>query len=720
MKQVIQDLGKRSVRVEDVPPPVCAPGGVLVATVASLISSGTERAMIALGSKSLIGRARQRPDLVRRLYRTCRTAGVGETIRLARARLSSAIPLGYSAAGVVIETGARVSGLAPGERVACAGAGYAGHAEINWVPQNLCATVPIGLGLDDAATCAVGCVAMHAVRTAAVQLGERAAVIGLGLVGQIACQILKAAGCAVWGIDPDPTRVRLALELGADFASVPEDAWPEEIGRGQGMDAVIITAATRSSKPVELAGDLARDRGTIVITGDVRVDIPRAAYYRKELDVRYSRSYGPGRYDPSYEQNGADYPYGFVRWTEKRNLEAYLQLLAAGKVRVGPLISHRFEIGNAGEAYELLASERKKPHLGILITYPCAPAPDKRVSVPRRALRATACRPGAVRIGWIGAGAFARAKLLPAVRKLDGIEMAGIANATGISGLRPAREFGFRYCAADARELIDDRQIDAVFITTRHHLHAPMVRLALAHGKHVFVEKPLCLTEEELADIADAYAKSRSILCVGFNRRFSPFARRCRKFFEGRREPLIMLYRVNAGRIAADHWLLDPEQGGGLIAGEICHFIDLAAFLACSPPETVQAARLPGHSGGASGNLQVSVTCADGSRATIQYLSAGSPALPKERIEVFAGDRTAVCEDFVRSRFYSGSRCENRWALRQDKGHRAEMRAFIGAVRAGGASPIPFESLYAVTLATFRAQKALSCGTPMGGLIESV
>ncbi|MGH9469983.1 MAG: bi-domain-containing oxidoreductase [Terriglobia bacterium] len=717
MKQVVQDIRARAVSVEEVPPPRCQPGGVLVATAASLVSSGTERAMIALGARSLIGRARERPDLVKKFYRSCRTAGVREALCVARARLEAAVPLGYSAAGTVLEVGVGVVDFTRGQRVACAGSGYAAHAEINWVPQNLCAHVPAGLDFEEAATGAVGCVALHAVRVADVKLGERVAVIGLGLVGQLVCQMLRAAGCVVWGIDPDPDRVRLAREMGADFASerarCSGNPWQEAIARERGMDAVIIAAATRSSEPLETAGQIARDRGVVVITGDVRVDIPRAAYYRKELEIRYSRSYGPGRYDPAYEQRGADYPYGFVRWTERRNLEAYLDLLAAGKVRAKPLITHRFEIGSALRAYEMLSGARKEPQLGILLTYPGAIFPGERIFLPARARQVSCARPGAVRIGWIGAGAFARGRLLPALRGVKGIEFAGLANATGISARRSARDFGFRYCTADAGEVIADPGIDAVFITTRHNLHAPLVRLALERGKHVFVEKPLCLTEAELGALAEAYAKSRAILCVGFNRRFSPFARECGRFFEDRREPLTIIYRVNAGRISADHWALDPEQGGGRIVGEVCHFVDFAAFLASSRPESIDARRLPGRRDDRQGDFQAHVNFADGSRAAIFYLSSGSERMPKERVEVFAGDKTAVCEDFARRRFYSGARCESHWALRQDKGHGEEMRAFVEAVRSGGISPIPFESLYAATLATFRVQESLSRGNPV-------
>jgi polar amino acid transport system substrate-binding protein len=716
MKQVLQDLRLHQVQVEEVPPPCCQPGGVLVKTVASLISSGTERATIALGGKTLLGKALERPDLVWRLFRRLKTGGVADVIAAVRARLDTAVTLGYSSAGVVLEVGAGAEEFAVGDGVACAGAGHAGHAEVNWVPKNLCVKIPPDVSFDSAASVALGAIALQAVRVAEAKLGERVAVIGLGLVGQLVAQILRATGCVVWGLDPDPERVRLADELGVNFAC-ENRAWEQSpcsalCQRGEGADAVILTAATRSSEPIELAGELARDRGVVVVLGDVRADIPRELYYKKELQVRYSRSYGPGRYDPEYEERGIDYPFGFVRWTEKRNMEAFLELVAQQTVRVEPLLTHRFSIDEALEAFKLLSGERKERYLGILLAYPRVAPFSNRVALqvppppPGRTRRSRVT----VGVGWIGAGSFSRARLLPNLRKIGGLEFLGLANATGASARRVAKNFGFRYCSTDPKEILNDPDVQAVFIGTRHHLHGPLVVAALEHGKDVFVEKPLCVEEAELNQIADRLISSERILSVGFNRRFSPFARECKNFFEGRREPLSILYRVNAGRLPPTHWIYDPTQGHGRVIGEVCHFIDLVAFLTSSLPSEVQGWPVKGGSDGAEDNLHIQILLADGSRAEILYLSSGDASVPKERIEVYGERRTAISEDFRKAWFYSDNHCRSRSLFSQDKGHGEELRAFIEAVASGGEPPIPFESLRATTLATFRLRESLRCG----------
>ncbi len=719
MKQVFQNPSSHLVRVEEVPPPCCLSGGVLMRTAASLISCGTERATVALGAKTLLGKALERPDLVAKVHRHFRATGFQDTLAAVRARLETAVPLGYSASGVVLEAGSDAGEFAVGDRIACAGAGYASHAEINWIPKNLCVKVPPGISLDEAASAAVGSVALQAVRVAGVKLGERVAVIGLGLVGQLTAQILRAAGCVVWGLDPDLDRVTLARELGADFTCRStcwqENPWSETVRCGQGMDAVIIAAGTQSSEPVEMAGYLARDRGVVVIVGDVRADLPRETYYGKELEVRYSRSYGPGRYDPVYEARGVDYPYGFVRWTEKRNLQAFLELVAGQKVRVRPLITHRFVTDEAPEAYDLLTGKTEDKYLGILLTHCGAATEPGRLPLSRSGLsRGThKRRPGAVRIGWIGAGSFSRSKLLPALRKNDGVEPVGLANATGISAKKAALDFGFGYCTTDAAEVLNDPNIDAVFIATRHDLHAPLVQSALELGKHVFVEKPLCVNEVELNRLAAAYAKAHSMLSVGFNRRFSRSARDCKSFFDERRAPLTILYRINAGRLAPNHWISDPDQGHGRVIGEVCHFIDLMTFLASSRPKSVHATSLQTSGGAGEGNLHIEVRLDDGSCGEIFYLSSGDTSTPKERIELFAEGRTAILDDFTRSEFYSRGRCTVKRLFHQDKGHRDELRAFIQSIAEGEAAPIPFEDLYTSTLATFRICESLSCGSPL-------
>jgi len=712
MKQLMQDLWTHAIAVEEVPAPGCPPGGVLVRTVVSLISSGTERATVKLGSMGLLGKALERPDLVRTLLHRLPTAGVASVVATVRATLDRATALGYSAAGEVLEVGEGTREFHVGQRVACAGVGYASHAERLGVPRNLCVPIPENVDYDSAAFVSLGSVALQGVRIAGVKIGDRVAVLGLGLVGLITVQILQAAGCRVWGADPDSDRVAVARELGVGLAHADSQVLSEGLCQAGGADAVIITAATRSHEPIQLAGQIARDRGVVVIVGDVRVDVPREHYYRKELQVRYSRSYGPGRYDPAYEEKGTDYPLGYVRWTENRNMQAFLDLVAARKVDVARLVTHRFEIARAHEAYEILAGKKRAIYLAMLIDYsrPGAAARRMELRAPRLARPVVASRLGKIRIGWIGAGTFSRAKLLPALRKLDNVEMVGVANATGLSARRAGKSFGFQYCTTDATEVLQDPHVDAVFIGTRHHLHGPMVMAALASGKHVFVEKPLCVDEQQLDSIARLYTRADRILCAGFNRRFSPFARQCKEFFQPGRGPLSFLYRVNAGRPPEGHWRQDPEQGHGRVIGEVCHFVDLFAYLSDALPVEVQA--WPMSASTDEGNVHIHVSLADGSKGEILYVASGDASVPKERLEVFGRGRTAICEDFRKSFFHYSNRCRTQSLFRQDKGHTEELRRFVDAANGTAPPPIPFASLWATTLATFRIRESVLGGGP--------
>ena len=715
MKQVIYSLRSSGVQVEDVPAPRCRAKGLQVSTAASFISSGTERELLKRGGAGLIRQAFDRPDLVHMVLRRIRSTGLAQVTATIRSRIDFPSPLGYSSAGTVIEVGAGAEGFVVGDRVACAGTGFAAHAAVNCVPQNLSVKIPGEMSFEEAASVALGAIAMQGVRVAGVSVGERVAVIGLGLTGLLTGQILKAAGCQVIGIDPDAERVRIAQELGFDEA-YSSSAAPgcEHLRRCPGCDAVILTASTPSRQPVELAGELARDRGIVVVVGDVRGDVPRELYYRKELQLRYSRSYGPGRYDTTYEEQGIDFPAGYVRWTEKRNMEAYLALVATGKIRVRPMITHRFPVEKAGQAYDLLAGRTTEHHLGIILSYPGITADQQRVRlrIPERKKLPLATGKRDLRIGWIGAGNFSRSILLPAVRRVDGIRLVGVANAGGISAKSVARRFGFEYCAADAEQVLADPMIDAVFIATRHDLHAAMITAALGCGKHVFVEKPLCVNEGEIVQIHSAYEPSSQVLAVGFNRRFSRAARESAEFFQQRRGPLSILYRINAPILAPQHWTLDAVEGHGRIIGEVCHFLDFIQFVTRSFPMRVQAWPLLQSTGNLEDNFETRIEMDDGSSALVTYVSSGASTLAKERIEIHGGGRTAIIDDFRKCVFLDSHRARTLRMIRQDKGHQAEVRAFVQAVCQAGPLPISFESLATTTLATLKIRESLLAAEP--------
>ena len=714
MKQVVHSLRSRDVQVEDVPAPCCRANGLLVSTAASFISNGTEREMLKCGGAGMIRQAFERPDLVRMVLRRVRSTGLAQVAATLRSRMDIPCALGYSSAGTVLEIGAGVKGFAAGERVACAGAGFAAHAAVSWVPQNLCVKIPGEVNFEEASSVALGAIALQGVRIAAASVGERVAVIGLGLAGLLTGQILKAAGCRVIGVDPDLERVQLARELAFDEVYSGSTLRDCEPLRAAACDAVILTAATKSRKPVELAGELARDRGLVVVVGDVRVDVPRELYYKKELQIRYSRSYGPGRYDPAYEEQGRDYPPGYVRWTEKRNMEAYLDLVEAGKVRVQPIITHRFPVERARLAYDLVAGRMPDRPVGIVLNYPHAAPPERKfqVRVQNRMKPNQAHRERDLRIGWIGAGNFSQSILLPALRRIEGIKLVGVANASGISASAAARRFGFEYCATEVEQVLSDPEIDIVFIATRHHLHAAMIVAGLERGKHVFVEKPLCVNEEEIVQIQSACQGASRLLTVGFNRRYSRVACEAARFLEGRLGPLSILYRVNVPTLPREHWTLDSEQGHGRIVGEACHFIDFVQFLTQSLPLRVQAWPLSQSAESVDDSFEARIEMEDGSSVHLSYLSTGASTLAKERIELHGDGRTVVVDDFKRCAFLDSHRTRTLRLIRQDKGHEAELRAFVQAVRQGGSNPIRFASLVATTLATLKIRESLRTGGP--------
>ena len=718
MKQLLQNLRSGETQIVEVPVPACKPGSALVRTVASLVSAGTERMLVDFAGKSLVGKARSRPDLVRQVIDKARREGLLTAGEAAFNRLDQPLALGYSSAGVIVATGEGLPEFRVGQRVACAGGGYAVHAEYAVIPKQLVASLPDEVDFEAGAFATLGAIALHGFRLAEAHLGERVAVIGLGLLGLLAVQIAAAAGCTVLGVDLDERRVDLAEALGAEavLRAQAEQA-ALSFSQGRGCDAVIICADTPASDPVELAGAIARDRARVIAVGAVGLNIPRKVYYEKELTFINSRSYGPGRYDPAYEEKGQDYPAGYVRWTEGRNLQAFIDLLASARLDVRPLVTHRFPIEQAPQAYELITGKKAEPYLGILLTYPQEPAMLPQASQQTVQVNATSGAESAaplpasqeVSLGVLGAGNFAIAVLLPALKSFPEVKMVGIASGSGVSARHAAGKFGFAYATSDVERILNDPSINTVAILTRHNLHASQVIAALSAGKHTFCEKPLALSTDEVNAISLALAAPQSpLLMVGFNRRFAPLAVQLAEFLKERREPLVAHYRVNAGYLPPQHWLHDPAQGGGRIVGEACHFIDFLAFLVGQIPQTVSAVALPDSGRYHEDNVALTFEFPDGSLGSVTYLANGDRAFPKERIEVFSAGQVAVLDDFRSLELVrDGRRSIQRSRLRQDKGHRAEWQSFAKAILTSGLPPIPYEHLTGVTRASFAALQAL-------------
>lgn len=563
-----------------------------------------------------------------------------------------------------------------------------------------------------AAFVTLGAIALHGFRLAEAQIGERVAVVGLGLVGLLAGQIAAAAGCQPFGIDLDPQRVALAASLGLQAVERDQAVdTAQAFTANRGFDVVLICADTSSADPVELAGVIARDRARLVAIGAVGEDLPRKLYYEKELSFINSRSYGPGRYDSGYEEGSRDYPIGYVRWTEGRNLEAVVELMAQGKLDVRPLVTHRFPIEKAPAVYELITGKRNEPFLGVLLTYPDGPASPTGAKVQFSAVRTASSQ---VRLGVLGAGNFANVVLLPAIKKQKGVELVGIASVGGLHAEHTGKKFGFAYAASDEADILNDPQINTIAILTRHDTHAGLVMKSLQAGKHVFVEKPLAITQAQLDEITALLTRTEGrppLLMVGFNRRFAPLAIRLKEFLSRRTEPLHMHYRVNAGSLPLNHWTQDPAVGGGRIIGEGCHFIDFLAFLAGGAPSCVNALALPDNGKYREDNVSMTFTFPDGTLGVVDYLANGDKAFPKERVEIFCAGRVAVLDDFRSLQlFQDGKRSLVKSALRQDKGHNGEWRAFVKAIREGGGPPIPYEQLFGVTKATFAAMELLRVG----------
>jgi predicted dehydrogenase len=677
--------------------------------------------IVEFAEKNIVQKAVARPDLVRQVLNKASREGILSTISSVRNRLDTDMALGYSNAGEVLEVGAEVTDFKVGDRVACAGGGYAVHAEVVRVPKNLVSKIPAATSLrseidfEEAAFTTVGAVGLQGLRLASLQLGETVAVIGLGLIGLLVVQLARAAGCIVVGMDIDQTRCRLAEELGCSVTANEAEQMREAISvatDGKGTDAVLITASTKSNEPISLAGEIARDRGRVVAVGAVGLEIPRKSFYEKELSVYVSRSYGPGRYDPDYEQYGHDYPIGYVRWTENRNMQAFLQLLAEGSINVRELITHRFPIEQAKQAYDLISAKDAEPFIGVVITYPQVASASTRVDLrPEPVVRVLPISKAT--IGLLGAGNFASAVLLPVLKETPNLELVGLATASGVSARASGARYGFSYCSSDYQEIIRDPNINTAVIATRHYLHAQQVIAALEAGKHVFCEKPLCVSEEELEQIISVHQRTRlsgakPLLMVGYNRRFAPLALQLRDFFKGAHEPLMMHYRINAGFLPSTHWTQLKAEGAGRIVGEVCHFIDFLVWLCGTKIASVCASVLPNRGKYNDDNLSATLDFDDGSVGTINYVANGDKNFPKERIEVFGGGAAATLDDFRSLTTVRAGKTQTfRSRLRQDKGHSTEWKEFVKAICSGNPSPIEFGELVNVSQACFRILDAL-------------
>jgi predicted dehydrogenase/threonine dehydrogenase-like Zn-dependent dehydrogenase len=719
MKAILQNVKTGAITIDQIPAPIARPGSVLVRNVCSLVSAGTEKSVLEFSKSNYLQKARQRPDLVRKVLQRAKNEGLWQTYQIVSNLIDQPIALGYSCAGVAVDVGRDVTDVTAGQRVACAGLFVATHSEMVSVPRNLLAPIPDGVPFDQASFVTLGAIAMQGVRLAAPELGEQVVIYGLGLVGMVAAQLCAAAGCRVIGVDIDPIKIAKARTFGIDALAADAETASTilHLTGGFGADKVLLCAATKSNDPIEAVPGLTRQKGVLVVVGDVGMDVPRRAYYDKEIDIRISRSYGPGRYDPSYEGAGIDYPFAYVRWTENRNMLSFLDLLARRRIDVGPLITHRFTIDEAARAYDIIEGGVREPHLGIVIRYaddavaaelPRQPVPPSRPAAPRAS--------GETRVGLIGAGNFAKAFLLPALRAQPGVRLEAVCTASGVSAAAVAKKYDNARATNDAASLIADPAVDLVVIATRHDSHADYVVRALEAGKPVYVEKPPAMTLEELDRIKAAYdgqaAMGRTpFLMVGYNRRFSPLAVTLRQLFATRADPLAMVYRVNAGSVAASEWVQDTRVGGGRLIGECGHFVDLLTFLNGSEPVTVSAVAIGTPEDRKPDVLTVTLEFANGSLGTLHYFSNGHPGLPKEHLEVFGGGIAAQLLNF-RTLRVSGARTQGKTRyFNQAKGFPEEARAVVDALCAGTGAPIAFATLYNTSRVTFEAERAMTSGT---------
>jgi polar amino acid transport system substrate-binding protein len=711
MRQVFQNPKTGETKVDEVTSPVLGRGGVLVRNHFSVVSPGTERSIIELSRKSLLQKAKERPDYVAKFFRTVQTKGLGSAWRAAQAKLGAEIALGYASAGEVIAVGDGVKEFKVGDRVACAGQGYASHAEVVFVPKNLCVKIPADVSEENAAFATLGAIALQGIRQANLLPGDKVAVVGLGLLGQLAVRLLQSYGHPVAGFDIDPRQIKFAKDNGLMAGGViGKDDISKIISKftdGRGADAVLVYASSKTSEPLKLAVSLARDRGRIVQIGSVAAEIPWREFYEKELSFFSSRSYGPGRYDKNYEERGEDYPLSYVRWTEKRNLEEFLRLIGAGKLNIQNLVTRIFDINEAAKAYDLVLRPKEIIH-GLVLAYPRELKDESVFSLPKPPKELPAVS-GTINIGLIGIGAFMKGTILPELKKMDGIKIKAVCDSRGLESKKTGLDLGAEYTTSDYRKIIEDKGIDLIICTTRHSSHALIVREALIAGKNVYVEKPLALDEKDLREVIKAAAGSKGRLLVGFNRRFSPHFSAIREEFSGK-NPLQILYRVNAGPLDEKSWIYDESEGGRMI-GEGCHFADALNFLTGAKPLRVWASAIP-----VKGsikhleNFTFTVEYEDGSQGTVVYSALGNFRWPKEYMEVFGGDKVAIMEDFKKAAIVGSRKTAHLNYWKQKKGYSEEIRSFIQAIKNGKPSPMSLQSILYSHLVIYGVKRSLETG----------
>lgn len=718
MKQVTQNIKTGEVKVMDTPPPNLFSNAILVKNYYSVISVGTEKTSIDMGKMSMIQKAKSRPDDVKKVLKEVKQQGIWATYKKVMNKLDTPKSLGYSTSGIVLAVDDSVEGFKPGDRVACAGAGYALHADIVAVPKNLCVKMPDEVDFDEAAYATVGAIAMQGIRQAEPTLGEKFVVIGLGLLGQLTVQMLKANGCYVIGIDLDDTSIENAKNIsGADLAlsRSKQDikSIVKEATNGYGADAVIITAGTSSNDPVELAGEISREKGRVVLVGAVGMNFPRGPYYMKELEFKLSRSYGPGRYDYDYEERGNDYPIGYVRWTENRNMESFLALIKEKKVNVKSITTHTFSIDDADKAYAMISGEKKEYYAGILLKYDELDEAGKANYFKKIDISKVSGVAGSLGIGFIGVGNHAQSNLLPHVAEMKDKSFIGVCDSQGTVAKHIAEKYGFEFCTSNTEDVFNNDKINTILISTRHNSHADYVLKGLEKDKNIFVEKPLCLNNDELLKITEAYkAKSESgktpLILVGFNRRFAPLMKKAKEFFADVKDPIVVNFRVNAGFIPKAHWVQDPVEGGGRIMGEVCHFVDIVQYITGSDPVNVYAQSISSKNSLITDidNINITLKMKNGSMGIITYLANGDKAVSKERMEVTGGNLYAILDDFKQLQLFRNEKMTQYKIKGLDKGWKTEMIDFIEGAKKG-ISPISFESQRLTTLTTLKILESL-------------